>query len=820
MKTYFADIVLPLAVPNAFTYRIPQDLNDYIKVGMRVIVPFGRQKLMTGIVLKLHENPPTNYTAKYVDSILETEPVVTEKQIMFWEWMSTYYLCHQGEVLLASLPAGLRLSSESSFILNPAFDGDTTGFSEREMMVIEAISNREVLSADEVSKTLGVKKYQPILKRLLETGAVMIMEGVKERYTPKTEILVRLNATIHGESELQEAFEKVSRAAKQEAVLLTFLGETQEMADAQRVMKKSILQKKANATSSQVKALVEKGILDLEEITVDRIEPFSGDTKAFPKLSDMQEKALHSINGFFEQNQVTLLHGVTASGKTEVYINLIKACLDRGEEVLFMVPEIALTAQMIGRMQRHFGDDVLVYHSKFNQQERVEIWNMVLHNKPGSGKLILGARSAVFLPFSHLGLIVVDEEHESSYKQMDPAPRYNGRDSAIVLAQIHKANTLLGSATPSFESMHNAESGKYGYVKMNERFGGMLMPSISTAKLGAKNGAKGYFTLDLIQSIKDTLASDEQVILFQNRRGYSPVIVCQVCGWSPECTRCDVTTTFHKSKDRLVCHYCGNKYSVPVTCHSCGSHKLDVGGYGTERIEEEVAIHFPKAKIGRLDLDATRSKNAYQQIISDFQNGSIDILIGTQMVTKGLDFDRVRVVGILNADLLIRYPDFRSTERAFQLMTQVAGRAGRRDKRGKVIVQTYEPDQWIVQRVINGDYYPVFQHEMAERKNFHYPPYTRMISLMFRHKELELVDFTSAEYFKGLKTFVESHRILGPEYPSVARVKNRYHKQIILKLPLGPSLKRAKENLLAFNDQFFSKKQFRPVRLIIDVDPQ
>ncbi len=787
---------------------------------MRVIVPFGVQKLMTGVVIAIHENPPKNYTAKYVDSILETDPIVTQKQIKFWEWMSTYYLCHRGEVLLASLPAGLRLSSESSFILNPAFDGDTTGFTEREMTVVEAISNREVLSADEISKVLGVKKYQPILKRLLETGAVMIMEGVKERYTPKTETLVKLSPSIKSESELQLAFEQVSRAAKQEAVLLTFLGETQEMPEGQKIISKTLLQKKADATATQVKALVEKGILELEEVIVDRIAPFLGDTKALPELSEIQDKALRSIKGFFEQNKVTLLHGVTASGKTEVYINLIRECLDRGEEVLFMVPEIALTAQMIGRMQRHFGDDVLVYHSKFNQQERVEIWNKVLYNKPGSGKLVLGARSAVFLPYSHLGLIVVDEEHESSYKQMDPAPRYNGRDSAIVLAQIHGANTILGSATPSFESMHNAESGKYGYVEMGERFGGMLMPSITTAKLGAKQGAKGYFTLDLIQSITEALASQEQVILFQNRRGYSPVVICQVCGWSPECTRCDVTATFHKSKDRLVCHYCGSKYTVPVTCHSCGSHKLDVGGYGTERIEEEVAIHFPKAKIARLDLDATRSKNAYQQIISDFQYGNIDILIGTQMVTKGLDFDRVRVVGILNADLLVRYPDFRSTERAFQLMTQVAGRAGRRDKRGKVLVQTYDPEQWIVQRVINGDYLPVFQHEMAERKNFHYPPYTRMISLMFRHKELELVDFTAGEYFKGLKTFIESHRILGPEYPSVARVKNRYHKQIILKLPLGPSLKQTKQKLLAFNDQFFSKKQFRPVRLIIDVDPQ
>lgn len=807
-------------MPNAFTYRLPQEMNEALKIGMRAVVPFGRQKLLTGIVLSIHEQPPEAYTAKYIDFVLENESVVNEKQIRFWSWISDYYLCHRGEVLSAALPAGLRLSSESSYTLNPTFDGDLTQFSEKDITLLEAIGNSEVLSSEEVSKVLGVKRYQPTIKKLLDGGAILIMEGLKARYKPKIEAYVSIAEEYASEKNIQVAFEMLSRAAKQEAVLLSLLHLNGGTLDSEKAIKKTALQKQADATSTQVNALAEKGILKITHREIGRIQKFEGAVSALSNLSKIQSKALSDIKIQFETHEVVLLQGVTSSGKTEIYIDLIKEQLDAGKQVLFMLPEIALTTQMIDRMQKYFGNQVAIYHSRFSQNERVEIWNKVMKNSPNEGRLIIGARSALFLPFSNLGLVIVDEEHEVSYKQIDPAPRYQGRDSAMVLAKIHEAKTLLGSATPSFESMHNAREGKYGYVSITERYGGLPLPEISAAVLGGKQGGTGYFTKALLAEIANSLENKEQVILFQNRRGYAPVLVCQVCGWTPECTRCDVTTTYHKGKERLVCHYCGSKYAVPHTCHACGSNKLNLAGFGTERIEEEVAINFPNATIQRLDLDSTRTKHAYQQIISDFQDGSVDILIGTQMVTKGLDFGNVSLVGILNADLLLKFPDFRSTERGFQLMTQVAGRAGRRQKRGKVLIQTYDPDQWVIKKVISGDYDSVYNQEMGERRKFGYPPIARLILLTFRHKNLELVDYCTAQYFEGLKGLLPSHHILGPEYPPVARVKNRFNKNLILKLPPGTGLSEFKRRLNDYNAKFFSDKQFRPVRLVINVDPQ
>ncbi len=807
-------------MPNAFTYRLPQELNGALQIGMRAVVPFGRQKLLTGIVISIHENPPKAYTAKYIDSILEAESVVNDKQIKFWNWISNYYMCHRGEVLSAALPAGLRLSSESNFILNPTFDGDLTQFSIREINVLEAIGKREVLSSDEVSKILELKRFQPVVKKLLDGGAILIFEGLKERYTPKIESYVSISEEFATQEKMREAFNLVSRAPKQEAVLLSLLHLNGGDFAADRLSKKTALQKHADASSAQINELVKKGILKLTNQEIGRIQKFDGQVSELSLLSEVQQSALTQIEDYFKSKDVVLLHGVTSSGKTEIYIDLIKAQLDAGKQVLFMLPEIALTTQMIERMQKYFGNQVAIYHSRFSQNERVEIWNKVLKKSSNEGRLIIGARSALFLPFSDLGLVIVDEEHEVSYKQIDPAPRYNGRDSAIVLAKIHGAKTLLGSATPSFETMRNAKADKFGYVEIHERFGGMPLPQISAAAMGGKDNNPGYFTKTLLGEITKSLEQKEQIILFQNRRGYAPVLVCQVCGWSPECVRCDVTTTFHKGKERLVCHYCGSKYKVPHTCHACGSNKLNLAGFGTERIAEEIAINFPEAKVTRLDLDSTRTKNAYQQIISDFQDGDVDILIGTQMVTKGLDFGRVSLVGILNADLLLKFPDFRSTERGFQLMTQVSGRAGRRKKQGKVLIQTYDPEQWVIQKVIAGDYNSVYNQEMSERKKYGYPPFARLILLTFRHRDLELVDYCAAQYFKGLKSLLPENQILGPEYPPVARVKNRYNKNLILKLAPTAALGEFKTRMNVFNAQFFAEKQFRPVRLIINVDPQ
>jgi primosomal protein N' (replication factor Y) len=582
-------------------------------------------------------------------------------------------------------------------------------------------------------------------------------------------------------------------------------------------VKKTTLQKLANASSAQVRELERKGILEIYEKEVGRLDSFEGGGDLSLELSKAQEIALDQIHEAFSTRDVVLLHGVTSSGKTELYIELIREALEQGKQVLYMLPEIALTAQMIERLQRHFGDLVAVYHSRFNQNERVELWQMVLKNDAHRARVILGARSSIFLPFRDLGLIIVDEEHENSFKQYDPAPRYHARDAAIMLGNLHGARTILGSATPSLESMYNSRKGKFGYIRLTERYGGQELPEIRPVSL---QGSKGYFTETLLEKIGEALSNKEQVILFQNRRGYAPILLCQVCGWSPECTRCDVTLTYHKAQDRFLCHYCGSRYSAPPACPACGSHKLRMAGFGTERIEEELPIYFPDAQIGRLDLDSTRSKNAYAKILNDFQDGLTDILIGTQMITKGLDFGRVSLVGILNADLLLRFPDFRATERAYQLMTQVAGRAGRRKKRGEVIIQTQDVSQWIIQRVIDGDFEAVLEREMEERREYRYPPFTRLIRFVLRHRQMEMVDYCAESYKTELLKFFDPTQILGPEYPPVARVKNQYNKHILVKILPSQNLVELKRAILKLNERFFEQKTFRSVRLVVNVDPQ
>lgn len=819
METYFAEFILPISVPNTFTYRIPRNMEGFVQPGMRAVVPFGK-KLTTGIVAEVHTRPPKGYTAKYIDALLDEYPVVKETQLQFWRWLADYYMCHVGEVLLAALPAGLRLSSESRYVINPAFDGSLEGWSDRERSLLESLAAREVMTADEVSDFLEVKTIQPVLKRLLDEGIIMVMENIKERYTPKLETYVRLAPGCTDEEGLKAAFDSLERAPRQLEVLMTYVRLSNRYGETPADVKRSVLQKHANATASTVKQLADKQVLEIYEEEVGRITAVDKDQKAHLTLSPAQQAAMDAIQNHLAEKPVCLLQGVTASGKTELYISLIEEELKKGRQVLYLLPEIALTTQIIHRLQRFFGDKVVVYHSRFNQNERVEIWHKVRHNNHGEGCIVLGARSALFLPFERLGMVIVDEEHESSFKQFDPAPRYNARDSAIVLAGIFGATTLLGSATPSIESLYNAQRGKYGLVTITERYGGIQLPVIQPALLSKQTAPSGYFTQELLDEMGKALEKKEQIILFQNRRGFAPVIVCETCGWSPECTRCDVTTTYHKSAERLVCHYCGNKYNVPPTCPSCGGHKLKLAGFGTERIEEELPVFFPKAKIGRLDYDSTRSKHAYVEILSDFQDRQIDILIGTQMVTKGLDFDGVSTVGILNADLLLKYPDFRSTERGFQLITQVAGRAGRRDKRGKVLVQTREPESWLMRQVIENNYDAVFAHELSERKQFGYPPFVRLILLTFIHKELELVDYCAAEYTKRLGSLLPQKSIVGPEYPHVSRIKNRYRKQLMLKITPNLPLAATKKALADFSAAFFAEKAFRSVRLLINVDPQ
>jgi len=817
LTTYFVDVLLPLAVPKSFTYRLPQNLATHAQVGMRTVVPFGRNKLYTGIVLNIHREPPRAYTAKYIDSFLDSKPIVNALQLKLWDWMSKYYMCTKGEVLLAAVPSGLRLSSETNYIINPAFDGEVSSFSEKEMLLLEAINKREVMGYKEISELLEVKNINTSMKKLLDASAVMIMENLKEGYKPKIESFISISDHCQGEEALEAAFKKLNRAPKQQEALMLFL-QFQQADDAEDKMKKALFKKKAEVSDAVLKELIRKEIFVEEKVEVGRLDSYTGNIAEMPDLTAIQTRALNQIKNEFRNREVVLLQGVTSSGKTEIYIRLIEDVIEKKGKVLYMVPEIALTAQMINRLRVFFGDKVLVYHSKFNQNERVEIWNRLLSEKEGA--LILGARSSIFLPLSNLDLIVVDEEHENSFKQYDPAPRYNARNVAVMLGSLHNAKVLLGSATPSYESLYNADSGKYGFVELTQRFGDRPKPQMMTASLKSETLGSRYFTKDLIAAMKESLEKKEQVILFQNRRGYAPIMLCEVCGWAPQCTRCDVSLTYHKSTDRLVCHYCGNKFSVNPTCSACGSNKMNLTGSGTERVEEEIQIIFPDARVSRLDLDSTSSKYGYQKIIGDFEDGAIDILIGTQMVTKGLDFENVNLVAVLNADLLMKFPEFRANERAFQLMTQVAGRSGRRDKTGKVLIQSYDPTQWLIQRVMDGNGAEVYKSEMQERRKFLYPPFARLIKLTFRHRQAELVDYCAAQYRSELESLLKTTQILGPEYPIVPRVKNLYNKVILLKILKGQNLIDLKENLAQLNSRFFAQKEFKSVRLTIDVDPQ
>jgi len=794
-------------------------MEGFIEKGMRVVVPFGKKKLLTGVVYRIHEQAPRGYTAKYLDDLLEESSTINEKQFNFWDWIASYYMCTKGEVMLASLPSALRLGSESKIIPNGAFDGDVTGLSDREQLLLQVLADREVMTAREISGLLEIKTIQPVIKRLLEASAILVMEDMKSGFKPKIERFVGLSEACRDEAGLAAAFRAVSKAPRQEELLLAFVELSNRYGENQKEVQKTVLQKRANASSSQVAALVKKGVFQIYEKEVGRLVYGKGGGADPIKLSPAQKLALDKVRNSFSEKSVSLLHGITSSGKTEIYITLIQEQLNLGKQVLYMLPEIALTTQMINRLKAHFGDEVAVYHSRFSQNEKVELWQTIGHNSQGKARVILGARSSVFLPFSNLGLVIVDEEHESSFKQYDPAPRYNGRDAAIVLAGIHGANTLLGSATPSFESYYNAKKGKYGYIQLKERYGGVELPEIQSVSLARRDGNSGFFTKDLLEAIQSALDQNEQVILFQNRRGYAPILLCNTCGWSPECARCDVTLTYHKAQDRFVCHYCGSKYSPPPNCSACGSHSLRLAGIGTERVEEELPIYFPNAQVARLDLDSTRAKHSYGRILTDFQNGSIDILIGTQMVTKGLDFDRVSLVGILNADLLLNFPDFRAGERAYQLMTQVAGRAGRKQKRGKVIIQSQDPNQWMVQQVKTGNYEGVLNQEMKERREFAYPPFTRLIRISVQHKEQEMVDYCAAELkIKLLSIMVES-AILGPDYPMVKRVKNRYIKNLLLKINREGNTADFKSKLTHIMDPFFERKEFKGVRSIVNVDP-
>ena len=684
-ETKFVDVILPLAVPNTYTYRVPFELNDYVKVGIRAVIPFGKNKLYTAVIKEVHNRVPS-YQTKYVDYILDESPIVTSKQLELWDWISTYYMCNIGEVMLAALPSSLKLASETKVLINPIFDGDLDRLTDQEFLVKDALELREVLTLQEIGSILDRKTVYPIIKRMIEKGIVVVQEEINELYKPKMIKYVQLAEHIKSEQDLEEVFNSLKRAAKQEELLMMYLQLSDFFNEKKELTKKELLAS-CDSSPAIVKALVDKKIFAEYQKEIARFGAYDGEQLNRKELSEEQSRALNEINAAFENKSHCLLHGVTGSGKTEVYVKLIEETIARGEKVLYLLPEIALTTQIITRLKKYFGDKIGIYHSKFSPNERVEVWNATLDGRLHNYDIILGARSAIFLPFKNLGLVIIDEEHETSFKQHDPAPRYHARDTAYVLAQKFNAKVLLGSATPALETMNNAEQGVIGYVQMDKRFGGLMMPEILCADLNQarkRRKMSGIFSEFLLNEMKEVLERKEQIILFQNRRGYAPRWTCEDCGWTPMCTRCDVSQTYHKHKHVLNCHYCGYTISPPRTCGACGSANIKMVGFGTEKIEEEVELYVGEGvRVQRMDLDTTRSKHAYQNIISQFEAHEIDILVGTQMVTKGLDFDNVALVGILNADDMLFYPDFRAFERAYQLMSQVSGRAGRKRREEK-----------------------------------------------------------------------------------------------------------------------------------------
>ncbi|GGK16806.1 primosomal protein N' [Yeosuana aromativorans] len=813
---YFIDIILPIPLEKLFTYSITASEADFLKVGSRVSVPFGKSKIYTGIVYRIHTNAPQVYEAKDIHQILDEQPIVNAKQIQLWEWIASYYLCTMGDVMRAALPNAFILESETVIILNTNKTLNDSELKDDDFLVYEALHHQSSLKIHDIANILDKKNVLPVIKRLLDKDAVFVEEEIYEKYKPKLVRYVKLHSRFASEKALQTLLNDLKRAPKQSQVVLTLFSVS---AKTKKPVKVSDLIDESDASHAIVKTLIDKSILEEYYIQTDRVQ-YSGDDNEVSKvLNEFQTIALQEIKESFKNQNIALLHGVTSSGKTEVYVKLIEDTLALGKQVLYLLPEIALTTQLVTRLQNYFGEQVAIYHSKYSSQERVEVWNHVLENN-SKAQIVLGARSSIFLPFDNLGLIIVDEEHEQSFKQFDPAPRYHARDTAIVLANIHHSKTLLGSATPSLESYFNAQQNKYGLVEINMRYNNVLMPDIELVDIKDKHKRKlmkGHFSDRLIDDMTEALSEGQQIILFQNRRGFSPIVECNTCGHSPQCPNCDVSLTYHQYRDQLRCHYCGYHTVMLKNCSACGSVELDSKGFGTEQIEEEVKILFPDYKVARMDLDTTRGKYGYEKIITAFEQQEVDILVGTQMLTKGLDFRNVKLVGVLNADNMLNFPDFRAHERSFQLLLQVSGRAGRTDDRGKVLIQTYNPYHTILQQVSTNDYMGMYKEQMNERYNYKYPPIYKQIKITLKHKDYNKVDMGSIWYAKSLRQ-IFGDAILGPESPPIGRIRNQFHKNILIKIPKKQSLSKTKEAVIKVNNSFLSIKEFRSVKVILNVD--
>ncbi len=812
LPTHWAQIILPLALPNVYTYAIPITLLQKAIPGCRAEVVFGKSKKYAGIIKNISTTEPA-YKTKYILNVLDDEPLIYPEQLKLWEWMSHYYMCTEGEVMAAALPSNFKLNSETVLLYNDECDEDFTGLSDDEFLIAEALLIKKELTLIEVQQVLDATHVYPTIKKLIEKNICFIREDLTEKYKIKKDKFVQLHPNFEGERALEPLLNDWKGAPKQMELLLAFLHIQKTEIEVQQ----TALLKKATATTAQLKGLIDKNILVVIHRSIDRIKILPKNINIDFTLSTAQQMALADVQTQFSQKPVCLLHGVTGSGKTQLYIKLMEQYFLQGKQVLYLLPEIALTAQIIRRLQKHFGGNITIYHSKFNNQERIELWNKI---RTGEVKIVLGARSSMFLPFKDLGLIIVDEEHDTSYKQQDPAPRYNARDAAIYYGLLFKAKILLGSATPSLETYFNTTQQKYGLVKLNERYGGLELPEIQIINsTQVVQKGKVMISPQLKDAIQQTVEADRQVILFQNRRGYNPYVICGTCGYLPQCTHCDVSLTLHKNTNKLHCHYCASTYPKLVTCPACGSNNWLEKSFGTEKIEEQLENDFTHFKIARMDVDSVKGKQAHDNLIQQFEQQKLDILVGTQMVVKGLDFEKVALVGILDADGLLNFTDFRATERAFQLMEQVSGRAGRKHEQGKVLIQAVNVKHPILAFVQEHNYESFYNYEIEKRKEFFYPPFSRMVILTLKHKIKEVVD-TAAQKLTALLSQDVRDYITGPASPVVGRLRNQYIMEIMIKLPKNAGMSNAYRAVINNHINLLqTEKIFRAVQIVINVDP-
>ncbi len=811
----YADVLIPTALPATYTWAVPASMKDTVLVGSRVEVNLGKKKRYTGIVVRLHSNNTVGPTIKPILQVIDQHPLVGSLQLLLWKWMADYYLCTEGEIMAAALPAHFRLTSDTTLLFNPEAGDDFSQLSDDEYLVAEALFLQKKLQIEQVQALLGKKNIDPVIQQLLLKNICVLEESLTQKYKPKVASFISLSPLYAKQKNLDSLFNSLRQAPRQQQLLHVILELHQEQ---ESIPMQDLLQK-AKSSPAVLKALVERGVVVVEKKVVDRIEVPAPAIQIDFELSAAQQKALTGIKHQFEINSAVLLHGVTSSGKTNIYIELIAEELRKGKQVLFLLPEIALTTQIIRRLQHHFGGHVGVYHSKFSSNERVEIWHQVASKRVN---LILGTRSAIFLPFVNLSLIVCDEEHDSSYKQQEPAPRYHARDTALYLASLFNAKTILGSATPSIESYYHATSGKYGLVTLQTRFGNVAMPAVQLVNMNTVRSQSKTFSLVspvLEKRILKAIQHNRQVILFQNRRGYTPYQVCKSCGWVPQCLHCAVSLTFHKQEEVLCCHYCGTRYQQVTRCGGCGRNKFQARSFGTEQVEEQLSKLFPTARVARMDFDSVKGKDAHAKLINKFEQGLIDILVGTQMVVKGIDVEKVDVVGILDADGLLRHADFRVNERAFQLMEQVSGRAGRRDAVGEVLIQTSDPGHPLLAKVLTHDYKQVYSDELVKREEFFYPPFSRMLLLSIRHSSSTVASNAAAELARQLAVKYQRY-LLGPAPALVERVRNQFRFEILLKLPRKKSLlEQCRFDIRTLSKALQQKPSFRQVVIVPDVDP-